>query len=92
MNDKDKLREILGPSFEIVITDEMINEIAKEGANIILRGFDEEYRGVDKETIGTMQEYDIEEDVLGPFMEKIEDAIHRAIGKRVMEILESDQD
>lgn len=90
MNDKDKLREILGPSIEIVITDEMINEIAEEGAKIILRGLDEEHGGVDKETTEVTQEYDIEEDVLGPFMEKIEDAMHRAIGKRVMEILESD--
>ncbi len=90
MNDKDKLKEILGPTIDIVITEEMINEIAEKGAKIILRGFDEEYRGVDKEIIGAMQEYDIEKDILGPSMKKLEDAMQRAIGKRVMEILEID--
>lgn len=90
MNDKEKLREILGPTIDLVITEEMIKEIAEEGASIILRGFDEENRGVAKETIGTLQEYDIEKDMLEPFMEKIEDALYRAIGKRVMEILEGD--
>ena len=90
MSDKDKLKEILGPTIDLVITDEMINEIAKEGANIILRGLDEEFRGIDEETTRATQEYDTEKDVLGPFMEKIEDALQRAIGKRVLEIMESD--
>ena len=90
MNDKDKLKEILGPTIDIVITEEMISESAEKIVDIVLRGFDEEYRGVDKETIEAWQEFDIKKDVLERFMEKLEDAINRAISKRVMEILESD--
>lgn len=90
MSDKDKIKEILGPTIDIVITDEMIKEIAERGADIIVRGFDEKARGLDKEIIEAMQEYDIEKDLLEPFMKKFEDAMLRAIGKRVMEILESD--
>ena len=90
MNDKDKLWEILGPHIEIVFTEEMIDEFAEKGAEILLRGFDDKYRGVDKENIEAWQEFDTERDVLGPFMEKIEDAMRRAVGKRAMEILESD--
>ena len=90
MSDKEKLMEILGPYINLRITDEMIKEAAEAGVEVILRGFDEEYRGIDKEITEATQEFDMEKDVIKPFLKKMDDAFYIAIGKRVMEILNSD--
>ena len=90
MSDKENLMKILGPYIRLVITNEMIKEAADASAEIILRGFDEEYRDIDREITEATQDYDLEKDVIKPFLKKMDDAFYIAIGKRVMEILEGD--